>query len=75
MMKIFIILFTLIVYTQTFSEEKVFSVKTATNLYMNPDVTSPVIYPVDHAKELIKNKKQGNWINVLDEQTGLVDGS
>ena len=72
MMKIFIILFTLIVYTQTFSEEKVFSVKTATNLYMKPDISSPVIYPVDHAKELIKNKKQGNWINVLDEQTGLV---
>lgn len=72
MMKIFIILFTLIVYTQTFSEEKVFSVKTATNLYMNPDISSPVIYPVDHAKELIKNKKQGNWINVLDQKTGLV---
>lgn len=72
MMKIFIILFTLIVYTQTFSEEKVFSVKTATNLYMKPDTSSPVIYPVDHAKELIKNKKQGNWINVLDQQTGLV---
>lgn len=72
MMKIFIILFTLIVYTQTFSEEKVFSVKTATNLYMKPDISSPVIYPVDHAKELIKNKKQGNWINVLDQKTGLV---
>ena len=71
-MKIFVILFTLIVYTQTFSEEKVFSVKTASNFYMNPDVTSPVIYPVDHAKELIKNKTQGNWINVLDKQTGLV---
>ncbi len=72
MMKIFIILFTLIVYTQTFSEEKVFSVKTATNLYMKPDISSPVIYPLDHAKELIKNKKQENWINVLDQQTGLV---
>ena len=72
MMKIFIILFTLTVYTQTFSEEKVFSVKTATNLYMQPDASSPIIYPVDHAKELIKKKKQGNWINVLDEKTGLV---
>jgi hypothetical protein len=71
-MKFLVILFTLIVYTQTFSEEKVFSVKTATNLYMKPDASSPVIYPVDHAKELIKKKKQGNWINVLDEKTGLV---
>jgi len=71
-MKFLVILFTLIVYTQTFSEEKVFSVKTATNLYMQPDASSPVIYPVDHAKELIKKKKQGNWINVLDEKTGLV---
>jgi hypothetical protein len=71
-MKFLVILFTLIVYTQTFSEEKVFSVKTVTNLYMQPDASSPVIYPVDHAKELIKKKKQGNWINVLDEKTGLV---
>ena len=71
-MKFLVILFTLIVYTQTFSEEKVFSVKTATNLYMQPDASSPVIYPVDHAKELIKKKKQGNWINFLDEKTGLV---
>ena len=71
-MKIFVILFTLTVYTQTFSEEKVFSVKTATNLFMQPDVSSPVIYPVDHAKEFKKMKKQGNWINVLDEKTGLV---
>ena len=71
-MKFLVILFTLIVYTQTFSEEKVFSVKTDTNLYMQPDASSPVIYPVDHAKELIKKKKQGNWINVLDEKTGLV---
>jgi len=39
---------------------------------MEPDTSSPVIYPLDHAKELIKNKKQGNWINVLDKQTGLV---
>ena len=57
-MKFLAILFTLIVYTQTFSEEKVFSVKTATNLYMKPDISSPVIYPLDHAKELIKNKKK-----------------
>ena len=71
-MKFLVILFTLIGYTQTFSEEKVFSVKTVTNLYMQPDASSPVIYPVDHAKELIKKKKQGNWINVLDEKTGLV---
>ena len=71
-MKFLVILFTLIVYTQTFSEEKVFSVKTATNLYMQPDASSPIIYPVDHAKELIKKKKQVNWINVLDEKTGLV---
>ena len=71
-MKKIAIHYTLIVYTQTFSEEKVFSVKTATNLYMQPDASSPIIYPVDHAKELIKKKKQGNWINVLDEKTGLV---
>ena len=57
-MKFLVILFTLIVYTQTFSEEKVFSVKTVTNLYMQPDASSPVIYPVDHAKELIKKKNK-----------------
>ncbi len=70
-MKIIVILLSLLVYTQSFSEEKVFSIKTVTNLYMNPDPSAPVIYPVDHSKELILKKKD-NWINVLDEQTGLV---
>ena len=58
MMKIFIILFTLIVYSFKPSlKKRFFSVKTATNLYMKPDISSPVIYPIDHAKELIKKKK------------------
>ena len=74
-MKFLAILFTLIVYTQTFSEEKVFSVKTATNLYMQPDASSPIIYPVDHAKELIKKKKQGNWVNGRDETTEKKDSN
>ena len=32
---------------------------------MKPDISSPVIYPLDHAKELIKNKKQENDFNIF----------
>ncbi len=72
MHKIFVIILSLFIYNQSLSEDKVFSVKTATNLYMKPDIDAPVIYPLEHSHELLAKKKVGDWINVLDEKTGLV---
>ena len=72
MHKIFVIILSLFIYNQSLSEDKVFSVKTATNLYMKPDIDAPVIYPLEHSQELLAKKKVGDWINVLDEKTGLV---
>ncbi len=71
-MKFLFILFFTLFYNEIVSEEKIFSIKTATNIYMKPDINSPVIYPVDHSKELVEKKRIENWINVLDEKTGLV---
>ena len=72
MHKVFVIILSLFIYNQSLSEDKVFSVKTATNLYMKPDIDAPVIYPLEHSQELLAKKKVGDWINVLDEKTGLV---
>ena len=70
-MKFLFVLFFTLFYNEIISEEKIFSIKAATNIYMKPDINSPVIYPVDHSKELVE-KRIDNWINVLDEKTGLV---
>ena len=42
---------------------------------MNPNPESPVIYPVDLGKEMILIKRHEDWLNLLDEQTGLVGWS
>jgi len=39
---------------------------------MNPDLKSPIIYPIDHSKELLAKNNKDNWVNALDEKTGLV---
>ena len=57
MHKIFVIILSLFIYNQSLSEDKVFSVKTATNLYMKPDIDAPVIYPLEHSQELLAKKK------------------
>jgi len=42
---------------------------------MNPSIDAPVIYPIDSGKEMILISKKDGWINLLDEQTGLVGWS
>ncbi len=42
---------------------------------MSPSLESPIIYPVDLGKEMILKKKEGDWLNLLDNQTGLVGWS
>lgn len=59
-------------YSYSFAEKKIFNVKPLTNFYMNPDLKSPIIYPIDHSKELLVKDDKDNWINVLDKKTGLV---
>ena len=57
------------------SEEKVFAVKTISNFHMNPELESPVIYPVDLGNEMILLSKKDDWLNLLDKRTGLVGWS
>ena len=59
-------------FSYSFAEKKIFNVKPLTNFYMNPDLKSPIIYPIDHSKELLVKDNKDNWINVLDTKTGLV---
>jgi len=62
-----IILLSKSVYAEAF-----FSVRDVSNIYMQPSVDSPIIYPIEQGKKLILKKKQDEWANVLDEKTGLV---
>ena len=59
MHKIFVIILSLFIYNQSLSEDKVFSVKTATNLYMKPDIDAPVIYPLGAFTRTSRKKKSG----------------
>ena len=56
-------------------EENFFSIKSISNFHMNPTAESPVIYPIDIGKEMVLLKKEGEWLNLLDKQTGLVGWS
>ena len=42
---------------------------------MNPSIDAPVIYPIDAGKKMILISKKDGWLNLLDEQTGLVGWS
>ena len=55
------------VYAEVF-----FSVRDVSNIYIQPSVDSPIVYPIEQGKKLILKKNQDEWANVLDEKTGLV---
>ncbi len=57
------------------SEEIVYALKSISNFYMNPNIEAPVIYPIDLGKEMVIIKKENDWLNLLDKQTGLVGWS
>ena len=76
-MKIFFYIFTLFLFSFNVvkSEEILYAKKTISNFYMNPSMDAPVIYPVDSGKKMILISKKDGWLNLLDEQTGLVGWS
>lgn len=57
------------------SEEKLYAVKTVSNFHMNSSLDSPVIYPIDQGKEMILLTKENDWLNLLDNKTGLMGWS
>ena len=67
----FIVIFFFLISRSVFAEA-FFSLKEVSNIYMQPSVDSPIIYPIEQGKELILKKNQDDWANVLDEKTGLV---
>ncbi len=77
MKKIIFTIFTLFLcsFNNLKSKEIVFASKTVSNFHMSPNLDSPVIYPVDLGKEMVLIEKKENWMNLMDEQTGLVGWS
>jgi len=67
----FIVIFFFLISRSVFAET-FFSLKEVSNIFMQPSVDSPIIYPIEQGKELILKKNQDDWANVLDETTGLV---
>ena len=76
-MKVFFSIITLFLFSFNVvkSEEILYAKKTISNFYMNPSMDAPVIYPVDAGKKMILISKKDGWLNLLDEQTGLVGWS
>ena len=62
----------LILLSKSVYAEVFFSVRDVSDIYMQPSVDSPIIYPIEQGKKLILKKNQDEWANVLDEKTGLV---
>ena len=77
MKKIIFTIFTLFLcsFNNLKSKEIVFASKTVSNFHMSPNLDSPVIYPIDLGKEMVLIEKRENWMNLMDEQTGLVGWS
>ena len=77
MIKFVFAIFSLILFSfnDLKSKESVFASKTVSNFYMSPNLESPVIYPIDIGKEMILIEVKDNWMNLMDELTGLVGWS
>jgi hypothetical protein len=41
-------------------------------MYIQPSKNSSIIYPIEIGKEFVLKGEEGDWLNVLDEITGLV---
>ncbi len=66
------LIFFLLCFTNVFAEQKIYSSKQLSNIHIQPTMDSPVIYPIEMGKELILKDEKNDWLNVLDEKTGLV---
>ena len=76
-MKIFFSIIALFLFSFNIvkSEETLYATKSISNFYMKPSIDAPVIYPIDSGKEMILISKKNGWLNLVDEQTGLVGWS
>ena len=76
-MKVFFSIITLFLFSFNIvkSEDSLYAIKTVSNFYMKPSIDAPVIYPIDAGKRMILISKKDGWLNLLDEQTGLVGWS
>ena len=72
-MKCFLIIFFkfFILYSITNANEMIFNQKKIGQFFMNPEINSPMIYPLElgHKMKIIELKN--DWYNVSDEKTGL----
>ncbi len=59
-------------FNSLLASEKVFSIKDLTNMFIQPSETSSIIYPIEMGKEFVLRAEKDEWLNVLDEKTGLV---
>ncbi len=53
------------------SQDKIYSNKPVTSFFIQPDVNSPMIYPIESGYELSLLNEEGEWSNVIDLKTGL----
>tara|TARA_B100000029_G_C17244438_1_gene840311 strand:- start:31 stop:612 length:582 start_codon:yes stop_codon:yes gene_type:complete len=67
-----LILSIILFFNSLSASEKVFSVKELSNMYIQPSKNSSIIYPIEIGKEFVLKDEEGDWLNVLDEITGLV---
>ena len=67
-----LILSIILFFNSLSASEKVFSVKELSNMYIQPSKNSSIIYPIEIGKEFVLKGEEGDWLNVLDEITGLV---
>lgn len=72
-MKFFLIFVSLIFLSlSVYAKDKIYNLKPLTNFYMNPEKSSPIIYPIELGYEMFLEKKNGDWYNVRDNNTGLL---
>ena len=53
------------------SNEKVYNQKQFSTFLMQPDKSSPIIYPLELGHEMVIIEKKNEWFKVIDNKTGL----
>ena len=59
-------------FSSVFSQDKIFNLKSLSNFFMDPNIESSIIYPVEMGKELSLKNSEDKWFQGLDQTTGLV---
>ena len=71
-MKLFLLLILFFIPLNPITSEQIFNGVNITNFYIGPSSESSIIYPLELGHEMSVKKTEDEWIQVLDEQTGLV---